>query len=295
MKRKALGRGLSALLSDAPVEKATQQKTIQDISVELIEANEFQPRSQFDSEALTELAESIRSQGVLQPLMVRKHPEDPEIFQLIAGERRLRAAKIAELETVPCIILEADESHMLELALVENVQRSNLSSIDEARAYKHLIERFGLTQDEVSVRVGKSRESISNSMRLLNLPDLVVFYLENGQISTGHAKALLSLRQPESMEKMLNEIVDKGLSVRETERRIRDKATPPKADAQPKPKETSQERDVHIDDLEKKLEEHFQTKVNLKMRGNKKGSVEIHFYDYDQLEELLKKWRVELS
>ncbi len=292
MKRKALGRGLSALLSDVSIE-SIPQKTIQEVEIDQIEMNEYQPRSFFDSDSLNELAESIRNQGILQPLLVRNHPSIPDYFQLIAGERRLRASKIAGLTKVPCLILQAEDTRLLEIALVENIQRSNLSSVDEAKAFKQLMERFSLTQEEVSAKVGKSRESIANSLRLLNLPENILELLHQGIISTGHAKCLLSLKNKEEINKYAKIIEEQQLSVRETEKLLKEGIQQqPKAENKPKKAQT---KDIHLADLESKLEDSFQTKVNIKMRGKKKGTIEIQFFDYDHLESLLKRWNVHYS
>ena len=199
MKRKALGRGLSALLSDMPVEDV-ERKKVREIAITAIEENHLQPRSIFDDEGLRELSASIQVHGVLQPLLVREHPEDGTRYQLIAGERRLRASRLAGLESLPCIVLQAKEAEMLEIALVENIQRSNLNVVEEARAYKHLSERFSLTQEEVAARVGKSRGECGKHYALLNLPEKVLKMLENGEISTGHAKCLLSMKSNDTIE-----------------------------------------------------------------------------------------------
>ncbi len=289
MKRKALGRGLSVLLADMPEDKK-KKKEVFDLPVDKIVVNQFQPRSSFDDDSLLELADSIQQYGILQPLLVRKHAEITDHFQLIAGERRLRAAKIAEIDTVPCLFLDAEEADMLQLALIENIQRAELNPIDEARAYKQLSERFSLTQEEISARVGKSRESIANSLRLLNLPISILSMVEMGEISLGHAKVLLSVKDEEKLEHIAKRIADEGISVRETERLVREEIT-----SEPKtPEKKKKEKDLHIQDLERSIEESLQTKVNVKMRGKKKGVIEIHFYDFEQLDGLMKKWNVRL-
>ncbi|MEW6234560.1 MAG: ParB/RepB/Spo0J family partition protein [Candidatus Omnitrophota bacterium] len=292
MKRKALGRGLSALLADFPVESAAQ-KNIQDIQIGLIDVNQFQPRAAFNPNALMELAESIRAQGVLQPLLVREHTAAAGRFQLIAGERRLRASLQAGLDAVPCIVLQADEAQMLEIALVENIQRADLSPVEEARAYKHLSERFSLTQEEIAEKVGKSREYVANALRLLNLPEAVLVYLDSGELTTGHAKVLLSLKHQDAMRDMAAQILQKGLSVRETENLVRNMSAPAEISPEKSSEKAAKQEDVHIADLRRILEESFQTKVNIKMRGANKGAIEIFFYDLDHLQSLLKRWNVE--
>ncbi len=290
MKRKALGRGLSALLSDVQTPDISQ-RSVEDIQVDNIKANQFQPRSRFDEEELHELSESIKTHGVLQPLLVRADQETGT-YQIIAGERRLRASKLAQTATVPCIVLQAEEAQMLEIALVENIQRSNLSAVEEAKAFKHLIDRFQLTQEDVASRVGKSRESITNFLRLLNLPKSILDALDQGRISAGHARAILGLGSAREMEEMANRVMEKNLSVRETEQLIRDASSKTK----PKPKQKPQSGlDVHIQDLQKKLEDTFQTKIKLKVKGSKKGSIEFEFYDLDHLQSLLDRWGVSMD
>ncbi|MBI1388403.1 MAG: ParB/RepB/Spo0J family partition protein [bacterium] len=296
MKRKALGRGLSALLSNAQVEAAAvtnDARTIEEIAVDVIEANHWQPRLSFDDEALLELSESIRNQGVLQPLLVRRDPANVGRFQLIAGERRLRASRLAGLEKVPCLLLDAEEAEMLEIALVENIQRSNLSPVEEARAYKHLGDRFSMTQEQIADKVGKSREAVANALRLLNLPDDVLEMLDEGRISVGHAKVLLSLRDPERIQLACDKAIEEQWSVRRLEEYLRgDDAKP--ASSSEKTSKPAKEEDLYVSDLRRKLQEAFQTKVDIKMRGASKGKIEITFYDLDQLDHLLKQWRVEL-
>lgn len=264
-----------------------------------IEANRDQPRNHFDDDALLELAESIQVHGILQPLLVRIHPDDSEKFLLLAGERRYRAAKIASLETVPCILREAEEEKALEIALVENIQRADLSPLEEAKAYKHLADRFYLTQEEISSRVGKSREAIANTIRLLQLPEPILTAIDDGRISVGHAKALLGVKETPFLMSLFEQITREELNVRETEQLIRkhlngDAPSIPVQQAKEVKKNDEDERDVHIVSLENALIEAFQTKVKVKMRGKKKGKIEILFYNLDQLDDLLRRWHVEL-
>lgn len=299
MKRKALGRGLSALLSNSNVESVepiavtqAQVKRIEEIEIGAIEANRWQPRTQFDGEQLQELSDSIRTQGVLQPLLVRKKPDGAEGYQLIAGERRLRASKLAGLPKVPCILLEAKETQALEIALVENIQRSNLSPVEEARAYKQMLERFNLTQEEIAVKVGKSRSGITNALRLLTLPVSVLDLLDCSELSVGHAKVLLSLKDADKIETLALRVIDEQWSVRQLEEELRGK---PPAPTTPKPSKSGpEEKDVYIADMQRKLEEVFQTKVDLRMKSKTKGQIDIHFYDLDQLDHLLKLWKISL-
>lgn len=292
MKRKALGRGLSAILSDKNIQPASNDgKRIQDIAVGSIRVNHMQPRTEFSEDELADLAESIRQQGVLQPLLVRHDPDDSGKFQLIAGERRLRASKRVERTTVPCIVLDAKESQMLEIALIENIQRSNLNPVEEARAYRLMSEQSYLKQEEIARKVGKSRAAVANSMRLLNLPDLALTALENGDITTGHAKCLLGMEAPEQINTLTELIIKDGLSVRECEKRIKEHPTVKPS----KPKPVSKTEDQHITDLKRRLESHWNTKVQLKMNGKTKGKIEIQFYDLDHLDDLLKKWNIKVG
>src|SRR6201990_503834 len=211
MTRRVLGRGLSALLSDRPA----MSEEMAEIDIDLIEPNNFQPRTNFDEEKLEELAQSIRANGVIQPILVRR--VDNEKYQLVAGERRWRAAQRAGLLKVPCVVKEIPEDKMLELALVENIQRQELNAIEEAQAYKRLIETLGFTQEMVAQRVGRDRTFITNYLRLLRLPEDIQQLVEVEKLSTGHARALLVIDDPEIQRKLAKNVMDKGLSVRQTE------------------------------------------------------------------------------
>ncbi|MGC9329929.1 MAG: ParB/RepB/Spo0J family partition protein, partial [Candidatus Hinthialibacter sp.] len=197
------------------------------------------------------------------------------------------------LSTAPCIALEAKEADALEIALVENLQRTNLSPIEEARAFKSLADRFTLTQEDIAKRVGKSRAAIANSLRLLLLPKEIIQALEQEVITVGHAKVLLSLRESRSLMPTFERIVEEGLSVRESEQLIQE-ILHPSHTAAPVSSKPQKEEDVHIQALEKSLENLFHTKVRLKMKGKKKGAIEIHFYDLDQLDDILKSWKIQL-
>src|SRR5215218_2003637 len=216
MTRRALGRGLSALLPDKP---ATTSEEMVEIDLDLIEPNNFQPRTSFDEERLEQLAQSIRANGIIQPLLVRR--TSTEKYQLVAGERRWRAAQRAGLPKVPCIVKEIPEDKMLELALIENIQRQELNAIEEAQAYKRLIESLGLTQEMVAQRVGRDRTFITNYIRLLRLPDDIQRLVEQEKISMGHARALLGVDDPEIQRKVARNIINQSLSVRDTERTIK--------------------------------------------------------------------------
>src|SRR5829696_4669542 len=216
MTRRALGRGLSALLPDKP---ATTSEEMVEIDLDLIEPNNFQPRTSFDEERLEQLAQSIRANGIIQPLLVRRLSSDK--YQLVAGERRWRAAQRAGLYRVPCVIKEIPEDKMLELALIENIQRQELNAIEEAQAYKRLIETLGLTQEMVAQRVGRDRSFITNYLRLLRLPDDIQKLVEEEKLSMGHARALLGVDDQEIQRKVAKNVIEHSLSVRETERAIK--------------------------------------------------------------------------
>src|SRR5829696_6711049 len=216
MTRRALGRGLSALLSDKP---ATTSEEMVEIDLDLIEPNNFQPRTNFDEERLEQLAQSIRANGIIQPLLVRRLSADK--YQLVAGERRWRAAQRAGLHRVPCVIKEIPEDKMLELALIENIQRQELNAIEEAQAYKRLIETLGLTQETVAQRVGRDRSFITNYLRLLRLPDDIQRLVEEEKLTMGHARALLGVDDQDIQRKVAKNIIEDSLSVRETERVIK--------------------------------------------------------------------------
>src|SRR5919201_7042352 len=216
MTRRALGRGLSALLSDR---ESIANEEMFEIDIDLIEPNSFQPRMNFNEERLEELAQSIRSNGIIQPLLIRRI--DGGRYQIVAGERRWRAAQRAGLSKVPCIIKEIPEEKMLELALVENIQRQELNAIEEAHAYKRLIEALGLTQETVAQRVGRDRSFVTNYLRLLRLPEDVQRLVEEDKLSMGHARALLGVDDPDIQRRVARNVIEQSLSVRETERAIK--------------------------------------------------------------------------
>jgi ParB family chromosome partitioning protein len=274
----ALGRGLDALLPGIePAEDMTREYFSCDI--DLIRPNRFQPRMQFSEDELEDMARSIRQQGIIQPLLVRK---DDIGYELITGERRLRAAKKAGLEQVPVLVKTITDTDMLEMSIVENVQRADLNPVEEAEAYYRLITEFGLTQDQAADRVGKSRPAVANFLRLRQLPDQIKASIMNGMLSMGHARALLGAGTKTQQNAIWRAVVSKGLSVRETERLVKrlkaEKETPKK---RPLKSDLSYFADV-ADDLSRR----FGTKVRIKRQGQK-GSVEIEFYTDDDLDRLL--------
>lgn len=274
MTRRALGRGLSALLSDKP---ATTSEEMIELDLDLIEPNNFQPRTTFDEQRLEELAQSIKTNGIIQPLLVRRTGSDR--YQLVAGERRWRAAQRAGLHRVPCVVKEIPEDKMLELALIENIQRQELNAIEEAHAYKRLIESLGLTQEMVAQRVGRDRTFITNYLRLLRLPEDIQRLVEAEQLSMGHARALLGVDEPEIQRKLAKEIIDKGHSVRQTERTIKRIVEGTETVDTPAVKEDPNFRSAE-DKLRRKLSSKVHIVVNQKSNG---GKIEIEFFDVNDL------------
>ena len=286
MTRKVLGRGLGALISSDSVAVATEGvaphgETIE-LAVDLIAANPFQPRTRFDAAGLNELADSIRSAGVLQPLLVRR--AGPGDYQLVAGERRLRAAQLAGLSRVPVIVKDFDDRAMMELALIENIQREDLNPIDEARAYQALIEKVGLTHDKLSERVGKQRTTITNSLRLLALPPEVMDMVSRGTLSGGHARALLGIENRGDQLAAARYVASKGFSVRRTESFVRRKTRT--AHARPRPAKLA-----GLGEWETKLQQRFSTQVAIS-QARKGGKVEFEYYSQEDLERLLEAWGV---
>lgn len=283
-KTRALGKGLGALIPQ--LEEDDLQNT-QEISIEDIETNPYQPRRHFDPESLQELAASIKEHGVLQPLLVRK--KDPG-YQLIAGERRLRAAKQAGLSTVPVVVKGLDDRTVMEIALVENLQREDLNPLEEAEAYQRLITEFNLTQEEVAKAVGKSRPAIANTLRLLNLPEPIQQLVANGQLTMGHARALLSLERPEEQLYISEKIITEKLSVRETEEIVRQtrlsgvsRETP--GEEEEKKQKERQKIDPNLQAIIDDMTRLFGTKVRIKKNGER-GKIEIEYYSPEEFERI---------
>ena len=274
MAGKGLGSGLGALFGEGLTESVGQSETL---PISRIEPKQDQPRTNFDEASLAELAESISAHGVIQPLTVRKL--DSGYYQIIAGERRWRAARLAGLKEVPVRVIEADDRKAMELALVENLQREDLSPVEEARGYRRLIDEFGLTQENAARAVGKSRPVIANALRLLSLPESVLEKLENGGLSTSHARLLLEIDGDRARERAAAEIVDQSLTVRQTETLIKKllhggKKQPQKADGVD-----------YIAEIEKKLTAQLGRRVKI-TDGRRKGKIEIDYYGSDDFEEL---------
>lgn len=273
--KKGLGKGLDALFDDNEM-NVEAASGVKQMKLSEIEPNAAQPRKEFDDAALLSLSESIAEYGVLQPLLVRQIPGGR--YQIIAGERRWRASRMAGLSEVPVLVLEKSESETLELALVENLQREDLNPLEESYGYLALIEEFHLTQDEVARKVGRSRPAVANALRLLSLPDEVKELLKNGELSTGHAKAILACGDAERMIKLARLVAERGLSVRETERLAK------KAEEAPKPKQLAID---YLADFERRLSSHFGRKVGIQQKG-KRGKLTIEYADADDLDALLR-------
>lgn len=272
-----LGRGLDALLGDSSLH--TQEGGSVDLPIDQVEPGLNQPRKHFDEAALAQLAASIGQHGVLQPLTVRRLATGR--YQIIAGERRWRAAGQAGLTQVPAIIVEADDRKVMELGLIENLQREDLNPMEEAAGYRSLIRDYGLTQEEAAKRVSKSRPALANALRLLGLPQEVQWLIEQGNLSAGHGRALLALATPEEQIAFAGEIVDKGFSVRETEERIRQRlqAEAP-ADGEPAPPHPD------FQAAERQLTADLGRKVTIS-QGKKKGKISLEYYDREDLEALM--------
>ena len=275
-KRPALGKGLSALIPDAP--EAPRSSPIE-LDIERLTPNTLQPRGQFDDARLDDLAQSIKANGVIQPIIVRRVGEG---YHIIAGERRWRAAQKAGLTRVPVVVREVrvgNERSVLEMALVENIQRENLNPIDEALAYRRLVDDFALTQEQIASSVGKDRATVANFLRLLKLPDEVRADVAAGALSMGHARALLSLTSEADQRRVARDVVNRSLSVRETESIVR-KAVDTKTAVEPK--STDAPPDVHTRAAEERLRLHFGTRVRI-VRQAAKGRIEIDFGSEDEL------------
>jgi len=278
MKKSPLGRGLESLI---PKGESTQKAPVE-VDITDIIPNSEQPRQKFDSDKLIELAESIKSKGLIQPIIVTKQGEK---YVIIAGERRWRACGLAGLKKIPVIVKDInDDKERLELALIENIQREDLNSVEVAVAYKNLIEKFGYTQEELAKIVGKSRSAVANLLRLLKLPKEVINSLSENEITEGHARALLGLEEKDDILNVFRIVVKRKLSVRETERLIQ------RVKKGGIKKESFQKRDVFIDALEKEFEEFFKTKVNIKQKKNG-GTIEIKYTSNDELNTILEMIR----
>ncbi|MCX8109312.1 MAG: ParB/RepB/Spo0J family partition protein [Verrucomicrobiae bacterium] len=301
MAKPALGRGLGALLGDVsagikpahtptPPQSTTSQIPREGDRIEFVALNRIrpcplQPRKDFSEESLRELADSIRSQGIVQPLIVRHRGEH---YELIAGERRWRAAQLAGLQEVPVLVREADDPTALEMALIENLQRENLNPMEEAYGYQQLIEQFNLRQEDVAAKVGKSRATVANALRLLKLPPEVQDSVRTGQITVGHAKAILALQLPEEQKLVAIRVIQHNLNVRQTEALVARwlSRTRPQQSPAPIHPPAEKQQDIHVAALENTLREKLGTRVRLKYRRGK-GSIQIQFFSDEELQRIL--------
>lgn len=273
-KKHGLGKGLGALIPEE--DDDFHDKEVCFVDINLIKNNNLQPRKSFDEEKILQLAESIKEHGIIQPIVLKK---ENEIYIIVAGERRWRAAKSIGLKEIPAVVMELTDKQVLEISLIENIQREDLNPIEEAIAYKRLIEEFSLTQETLSVRVGKSRTAITNTLRLLNLDSRVQDYLIDSVITEGHGRALLSILDKELQYKLAQTIIDEGLSVREIERLIKNYDKNPA-----KNKKTT--LNPFYSDIKNQLENHFGTKVSMSNKSNK-GKIEIEYYSEEDLQRIL--------
>ncbi|MBR3308605.1 MAG: ParB/RepB/Spo0J family partition protein [Lachnospiraceae bacterium] len=274
-----LGKGLDLLIPGAETKEEKKEALL--LKTSQLEPNKDQPRKKFDEEAIEELAQSIKQYGIIQPIIVCKKDD---YYQIIAGERRWRAAKKAGIREVPVVVKEYTDKEIAEISLIENIQREDLNPIEEAKSYKRLIDEYKLTQEELSERVSKSRTEIANKMRLLKLHDEVQKMLISGALSAGHARALLGLESKKDQLKAANEIIEKSLSVRQTEDLVK-KMNEPKKDKTAKGKEADS-LDFVYRDLEKKLSDCLGTKVRISRKDKNKGKIEINYYSEDELDRL---------
>lgn len=289
MAARGLGKGLDSLIPNAIGETKAKKEVKQNISetkepqtlvkITMVEPNREQPRKNFDEDTLQELADSIKQYGLLQPILVQDRKDH---YEIIAGERRWRASKLAGLKEVPVIIRNYTEQEIVEISLIENIQREDLNPIEEAQAYKRLLTEFNLKQDEVAERVSKSRAAVTNSIRLLKLSDDVQRMVVDEMISTGHARALLSVDNPEEQYNLAQKIFDEKLSVRDVEKLVKNLHKP----AKPKKLDDKALQAIY-QDIEEKLKQKLSTKVTVSSKGNGAGKIEIEFYNHEDLDRLL--------
>lgn len=289
VKKRGLGKGVDSLIPDTGktvqpepkvklVEKVVEKPTEIKLKISQVEPNRGQPRKNFDKEALEELAESIRQHGVLQPLIVQKRDD---YYEIIAGERRWRAAKLAGLKEVPVVIRDMSDQEIVEISLIENIQRENLNPIEEAEAYRRLLTEFHLTQEEVAARVSKSRTAVTNSMRLLKLDERVRQMVIDGMLTTGHARALLAIEDAELQFQTANKVFNEKLNVRDVEKLVKKTGK-----EKPAKKEENFQQSAVYQELEERMKSSLGTKVSINQKNAQKGKIEIEYYSIDDLERL---------
>ena len=289
MAKRGLGKGLDSLIPSNVMESTKSQTSSKEkseegaviVKISMVEPNREQPRKNFDEDSLQELANSIKQFGLLQPILVQ---DKKSYYEIIAGERRWRAAKIAGLKEVPVIIRNLTDQEVVEISLIENIQREDLNPIEEAQAYKRLLTEFHLKQDEVAERVSKSRTAVTNSMRLLKLCDPVQKMVVDGMISTGHARALLAIEDPEQQYLIAQKVFDEKLSVREVEKLVKNLNKPPKP-----AKIENSTLNIIYQDISEKLKQSLGTKVSIQAKENGSGKIEIEFYNHEDLDRLLEQ------
>ena len=279
-KERGLGKGLGALLGDAALQTQQEGQGSFSLPISQVQPGVNQPRKRFEQEALDELTESVRTYGVVQPLTVRRLSSG--YYQIIAGERRWRAAKAAGLKEVPAVVIEADDRKVMEIGLIENLQREDLNPIEEAKGYKSLLEEYGMTQEDISLRMGKSRPAIANALRLLELPDVVLQLLEEGRLSAGHGRAILAAPSKSDQRALAQQVIEEGLSVRQTEA-LAKKLSQPKKEPAKKPADPNQ---IYRDEVARNMSKKFGRRVSI-VQGTKKGKVELEYYDEGDLMSLL--------
>jgi ParB family chromosome partitioning protein len=272
MEKSVLGKGLSALIPEGHSEK----ERIQTVDIHKVFASKYQPRQYFSETKIAELANSIKEKGMIQPIVVRQAMDG---FEIIAGERRFRASKLLGYTTIPVIVKNVSNEDVLEISLIENIQREELNRMEEARAYKRLADEFRMTHDEISKKVSKDRASITNTLRLLELPEKIQVFLEENTITMGHAKSLLSVDNEKEQAKLCARIIKKGLSVRQTEQWVRSQMDPVK-------KTRKSQKDIFIQDWEDKLQHYFGTRVRIE-QGIKRGKLIIEYFSKDDLNRVL--------
>lgn len=287
--KRGLGKGLEIIIpvqdssprEETQTKQENQKKPETIVKITQVEPNREQPRKNFDEDALQELADSIKQFGLLQPILVQ---DRKTYYEIIAGERRWRAAKLAGLKEIPVIIRDYTEQEIVEISLIENIQREDLNPIEEAQAYKRLLTEFNMKQDEVAERVSKSRTAVTNSMRLLKLCDEVQQMIIDDMLSTGHARALITIEDPEQQYMIAQKIFDEKLSVRDVEKLVKDLNKPEK-----QKKETVEDKSLEIiyQDVEEKLKQSLGTKVEISSKGNGSGKIEIEFYNHDDLDRII--------
>ena len=270
---KRLGKGLDAFFSDINED----EETVLEVNVAELRPNPYQPRKKFQADAIDELKQSILEYGIIQPLVVRKGIKG---YEIVAGERRFRAAKEAGLSTVPVIVKELTDPKMMEIALLENLQRENLTPIEEANAYANLMQELNITQEELSKKLGKSRSHIANMVRLLSLPDQIIAYINNGELTMGHGRTLLGLKDQKKLTQLVTKIRNEKLNVRQVEKIVN------QLNEQPKSVKQTPKKDIFIQERESVLRDRFGTSVHIH-KGKRKGKIEIEFYSNDDLERII--------